>query len=177
MASARTIPFDTDETIAAMVFSTIDRRPSHDGKTSIFDAKRGTRMHTTEIKVRGYHLDVFGHVNNARYLEFLEEARWALFDEKVNLEDLAKDGFVFTVVNININYRRPAFLHDVLRVETGLARLGRRSAILRQTVKNRATGITVADAEVTFVMVAIEEQKAALLEGTVKEWVIRVLGK
>lgn len=29
----------------------------------------------TQIKVRGYHLDVYQHVNNARYLEFLEEAR------------------------------------------------------------------------------------------------------
>lgn len=28
----------------------------------------------TFIKVRGYHLDVYQHVNNARYLEFLEEA-------------------------------------------------------------------------------------------------------
>ncbi|EAO9459728.1 acyl-ACP thioesterase domain-containing protein, partial [Raoultella planticola] len=25
----------------------------------------------TQIKVRGYHLDVYQHVNNARYLEFL----------------------------------------------------------------------------------------------------------
>ena len=26
-------------------------------------------MRTVEIKVRGYHLDVFGHVNNARFRE------------------------------------------------------------------------------------------------------------
>ncbi len=26
----------------------------------------------TQIKVRGYHLDVYQHVNNARYLEFLK---------------------------------------------------------------------------------------------------------
>jgi len=31
---------------------------------------------TVQIKVRNYHLDRFGHVNNARYLEFLEEGRW-----------------------------------------------------------------------------------------------------
>ena len=35
----------------------------------------------TEIMVRGYHLDMFGHVNNARYLEFLEEGRWTFFDK------------------------------------------------------------------------------------------------
>jgi thioesterase III len=132
-------------------------------------------MHTIEIKVRGYHLDVFGHVNNARYLEFLEEARWALFDDKVNLEDLAKDGFVFTVVNININYRQAAFLHDVLCVETHMANFGKRSAILRQIVKNKATGTVVTDADVTFVMVAIQEQKAAVLEGRLKERLMQVL--
>jgi thioesterase III len=132
-------------------------------------------MHTIEIKVRGYHMDVFGHVNNARYLEFLEEARWALFDNKVNLEDLAKDGFVFTVVNINISYRQPAFLHDVLRVETHMANFGKRSAILRQTVINKATGATIADADVTFVMVAIKEQKAAVLEGRLKERLMQVV--
>lgn len=30
-----------------------------------------------KLTVRNYHLDGYGHVNNARYLEFLEEARWA----------------------------------------------------------------------------------------------------
>jgi len=39
-------------------------------------------MTTTQIKVRGYHEDRFGHVNNARYLEFLEEARWAHLEER-----------------------------------------------------------------------------------------------
>ncbi|WP_318836688.1 MULTISPECIES: acyl-ACP thioesterase domain-containing protein [unclassified Providencia] len=27
---------------------------------------------TTHIKVHGYHIDIFQHVNNARYLEFYE---------------------------------------------------------------------------------------------------------
>jgi thioesterase III len=134
-------------------------------------------MHTIEIKVRGYHLDVFGHVNNARYLEFLEEGRWALFDDKVNLDDLARDGFMFTVVNININYRKAAFLHDILCVETHLAKFGKRSATLRQTVINKASRETIADADVTFVMLAIRDQKAAVLEGRLKERIIQVLGK
>lgn len=29
----------------------------------------------THINARGYHLDVYRHDNNARYLEFLEEVR------------------------------------------------------------------------------------------------------
>ena len=132
-------------------------------------------MHTAEIIVRGYHIDVFGHVNNARYLEFLEEARWTLFDEKANFEELAREGFIFTVVNINISYRQPAYLLDVLCVETGLSDIGKRSATLCQTVKNKATGVVVADAIVTFVFVDIKAQKTVPLEGGLKERIMQAL--
>jgi thioesterase-3 len=130
---------------------------------------------TINIKIRGYHLDVFGHVNNARYLEFLEEARWALFDDKLGLEEMARDGFAFTVVNINISYRRPAFLHDTLCVETRLAKTGARSATLRQVVKNRKDAQTVAEADVTFVMLDVKKQKAAPLAGALTDTLIKAI--
>lgn len=132
-------------------------------------------MHITEIKVRGYHLDVFGHVNNARYLEFLEEARWAIFDDKLDLENLAHDGFIFTVVNININYRSSALIHDTVVIETHLASMGQRSAVIHQHVKNKKTGKTIVDADVTFVMLEAATGKAALLEGKLKETLTAVI--
>ncbi len=122
-------------------------------------------IHTIEIKIRGYHLDLFGHVNNARYLEFLEEARWAAFEKTVDLEQMARRGWAFTVVNININYRRPALMNDVLRIETRIAEWRRRSAIVRQEVINTWSGETVADADVTFVIFDTGKQQTAVLEG------------
>lgn len=126
-------------------------------------------IHSIEIKIRGYHLDLFGHVNNARYLEFLEEARWAAFEKTVDLEALARQGHAFTVVNININYRRPALINNLLVVETHVAKWGRRSAVIRQEVKNKATGEMVVDADVTFVMLDTGKKKTAPLEGPLLE--------
>ena len=126
-------------------------------------------VHTIEIKVRGYHLDLFGHVNNARYLEFLEEARWAAFENKVDLEAIARKGYAFTVVNINITYRRPALMNHVLKIETQVSEWGRRSAVIRQIVKNKQTDELVASADVTFVMVDTASHRAAPLEGELLE--------
>ena len=126
-------------------------------------------VHTIEIKVRGYHIDVFGHVNNARYLEYLEEARWAFFDARQGIVEMARKGFAFNVVNINISYRRPAKLNDLLSVETGLEKVGKRSAVLYQKVINKDSVETVADAHITFVMLDMKKQKAAPLEGELKE--------
>ena len=124
-------------------------------------------IHTIEIKIRGYHLDLFGHVNNARYLEFLEEARWAAFEKTVDLQELARKGYAFTVVNININYRRPALMNDVICVETEVIQWGRRSAVIHQTVKHKDTDTLLADADVTFVIVDTHKHKTAVLEGEI----------
>ncbi len=35
-------------------------------------------VHEYAVLIREQHLDTFGHVNNARYLELFEEARWDL---------------------------------------------------------------------------------------------------
>jgi thioesterase-3 len=131
----------------------------------------------SEIKVRGYHLDVYGHVNNARYLEFLEEARWAAFDErKLDLEAWEKEGRAFFVVNINISYRAPASLGDLLRVCTRIERFGERSATLRQLVVRPADDTVVADAEVTFVIVDRATNRALPLEGALRGAIERALG-
>jgi len=42
---------------------------------------------TIQIKVRGYHVDHFGHVNNGKYFDFFEEGRWGYFDNKRDLID------------------------------------------------------------------------------------------
>ena len=126
-------------------------------------------IHTLDIKIRGYHIDVFGHVNNARYLEFLEEARWAAFEETVDLQVLAQKGYTFTVVNININYRKAAVLNDKLSIETRIKQLRSRSGVIHQAVKLKGSDTVVADADVTFVLFDVNYLKAATLEGEVLE--------
>ena len=127
---------------------------------------RGAR--TTEIKVRGYHLDFYGHVNNARYLEFLEEARWALFEDRLDLKDLRRRGLAFYVVNININFRHPAGLGDLLQVTGRFVRFGSRSGVLRQEILRKGTPAMVADADVTFVIADPQSGVALPLEGELR---------
>ena len=122
-------------------------------------------IYILDIKIRGYHIDVFGHVNNARYLEFLEETRWATFEANADLQTLAQKGLAFTVVNININYRRPAVMNNLLRIETQIKQLGRRSGVIHQAVKHIDTDTVVADTKVTFVIFDINQQKSANFEG------------
>ncbi|MCX8958016.1 YbgC/FadM family acyl-CoA thioesterase [Erwinia psidii] len=122
----------------------------------------------TTIKVRGYHLDVYQHVNNARYLEFLEEARWAWLERLETFSWMQENRLAFVVVNININYRRPAVLGDVLDINSQMLELGGKSGVIAQTVTLAPGGETVADARLTFVCIDLLTQKAQAIAGELK---------
>jgi len=125
-------------------------------------------VHTTTIRVRGYHLDIYGHVNNARYLEFLEEARWGFIESTSGLEWWHDQGLAFIVASITINYRRPADVGTDLEIRSRMVRIGGRSAIIHQDVVNKATGELAADADVTFVVASLETGRPVALAGDLR---------
>ncbi|KPA08312.1 acyl-CoA thioesterase [Pantoea agglomerans] len=129
----------------------------------------------TTIKVRGYHLDVYQHVNNARYLEFLEEARWEWLEEVEAFHWLQEQKLAFVVVNININYRRPAVLGDVLTIDSEITQLNGKSGIIVQRVLLAGQETVVADAALTFVCIDLRTQKAVALEGELRERLMRLM--
>ncbi|QGY59020.1 YbgC/FadM family acyl-CoA thioesterase [Pantoea agglomerans] len=129
----------------------------------------------TTIKVRGYHLDVYQHVNNARYLEFLEEARWEWLEEVEAFHWLQEQKLAFVVVNININYRRPAVLGDVLTIESEITQLNGKSGIIAQRILLAGQETVVADAALTFVCIDLRTQKAVALEGELRQRLMRLM--
>jgi thioesterase-3 len=126
---------------------------------------------SVDIRVRGYHLDVYQHVNNGRYMEFLEEARWDFMEKTGFTEQLEALGRALVVVNININYRRPALLDDLLRVSVRLSKIGNKSAQFEQVVTRIVDGEeqdVVADAMVTFCVMDPDAEKAVVLAGELR---------
>ena len=123
-----------------------------------------------EIKVRGYHLDMFSHVNNARYLEFLEEARWAHFEQSgLSLKDFVERGVSMVLANININYKYPAGFGAVLQIKTCFKEIRNRSAIIDQTIFLKGTDTKVVDAELVVVFISLKTGKPAVIDDEFKK--------
>jgi acyl-CoA thioester hydrolase len=83
------------------------------------------RQYTTQMPVLDGHIDALGHVNNAVYQQYLEQAAVehsaALGYSFERYRDL---GGVFVMRRITIDYRRPALPGDVLVVTTRLGEMG-----------------------------------------------------
>lgn len=118
----------------------------------------------SEIRIRGYHADFYGHVNNARFLEFFEEGRWAKLENVLDLPKIVKKGYVFLVVNINVNYRRAVPVGETLLIGTTIDRIGNKSVALKQEIVFKNSKEVAADAIVTFV-IQNSTGKAAVMEG------------
>lgn len=114
---------------------------------------------SAEIKIRGYHTDRFGHVNHARYVEFLEEGRWTYFEENRLMGPFHEAGIAHVVANLNINYRRPAVVGDILRVETDIMTVGEKSVIMLQEIFKDEGRSLVLDASVTDVFIDAKTDK------------------
>ena len=124
------------------------------------------------LKVRAYHVDVFGHVNHARYLEFLEEARWAFFEEWPALSAaLHARGLIHVVINMNIDYKSPATVGDLLRIETEPTRVGGSSLVVAQAIRQAGSGAVAVDATVTNVFLDSASGKpASVRDELVAHW-------
>lgn len=127
---------------------TAEHRDNATGETP--SRSPGDLRSTMALKVRGFHVDVFGHVNHARYLEFLEEARWTFLEGWPALTAaLHARGIVHAVVNINIDYKSQATVGHLLRIEIVPISVGRSSLVIEQTIKQADTGKVVVEARIT----------------------------
>ncbi len=74
--------------------------------------------------MRGYELDSFGHVNNAVYLNYMEQARWEII-KMLKLHELfrKKEGFL-VVVEANIKYISELRLFDEAEITTTMHKRG-----------------------------------------------------
>lgn len=134
------------------------------------------RKTVTEIPIRGYHADQYGHVNNARYLEFLEEGRWRHYESVIDLEEFKAHNWAFVVVNINISYRRPAVPGDIVEIFTQVTTVSSRSMVIHQDVLLKGTTTKVAEADVTFVILDGAKKSVVPLEGRLLEILTSVAG-
>ncbi len=102
-----------------------------------------------EIRVYYEDTDAGGVVYHSNYLKYFERARTEYFRKLgVSVGELARDGFIFPVVHVEIDYRAPALHDDLLRVETEVLEVGKSSFTLGQQVLRAVDGKVLADGRI-----------------------------
>ena len=112
------------------------------------------QINEMEIVVRSTEIDVNGHVNNAKYLEYLEWGREDWYEQfGLDYDTLKRMDVVTVVAHISADYRAEAIQNDRLRIKTWLDSVRNTSLTMKQTITNHK-GILVLEASVVIVTVS-----------------------
>ena len=107
-------------------------------------------FHPTEVRYGD--LDPQGHVNNAKYLTYFEQARvyylmhLGLFGRDQSFMDIG-----LIIADIHIKYNAPTHYGDEIKTGVRMAKIGNKSIIFEQAVVDAKTGAEMAKGEVVIV--------------------------
>jgi acyl-CoA thioester hydrolase len=121
-------------------------------------------VHTQDVTFRD--LDAFGHVNNAVYLTYLENARVTYMREVLGVDSL--EDILVIVASVAIDFRSRASLGETLEVGSRVTRAGQKSFDLDHEIRG-ADGRLVAEAHTVLVAFDYEKDGAILIPADWRE--------
>ena len=102
------------------------------------------------LKVRHYEVDLYGHVNHANYVHYLEAARVeALEAVGLALPELRRQGYLIVAAEIAVKYHAPAYSGETLEITTRVREIRGARSIWAQEIREVTTRRLTVTAEVT----------------------------
>lgn len=108
--------------------------------------------HNLEIKIYHADTDCYGIVWHGSYLRFFEQARCEFVTlASKSMKYFEEQGILFPLIEVNVKYKHPAKVHDILNIETSIDKLSPIRATMLQKITNKENGQEICEALITFV--------------------------
>lgn len=95
-------------------------------------------MHTYDVQMRFNDLDMFGHVNNTIYLQYMDLGKEEYIKEVIGDMFQAQDE-AMVIVNINCDFCQITEYREPLEVRTRVDSIGKHSIIFEQEVVSKSS--------------------------------------
>ena len=123
-------------------------------------------------QIREHHLDGFGHVNNATYLQLFEEARWDLITQGgYSWEAVQEQRKGPVILELSVKFQRELKVREKIKIETQCIDYQKVVAELEQKIWNEAGDLCTL-ARFKFALFDLEKRR--IIKPT-PEW-LRALG-
>lgn len=134
------------------------------------DIKEQMQPFTTRLRVRHYEMDALGHVNNAVYQHYLEQAAIEHSEHLgFGLERYRQLEGTFVMRRLEIDYRRPAVAGDELEVTTWLQEMRGSRAIRQYEIRKQGESNLLVTAEALWVWVDLKAMRPRAIPPVILE--------
>jgi thioesterase-3 len=109
----------------------------------------------TELKVRPDDIDMFNHVHNSKYFDYVLAARYEQMDlfYKMPMEDFLNSGFGWVVRTAYVDFKRPMILGDTAIIRTGILTINEKGCRVQYEIEIKRTGKIASDGWFDYVMI------------------------
>lgn len=108
--------------------------------------------HQTYVRIYFQDTDAGGIVYHSNYLDYAERARSEfLYDLGLSNGALIEKGVAFVLRRVEIDYKAPARLDDLLTIETSVLQIKNASMMMRQVVSKEGKELVVLTLQLAFV--------------------------
>jgi len=125
--------------------------------------KNGYSIFETVLKVRPDDIDMFNHVHNSKYFDYVLAARYEQMEKFYNMpmEEFLKSGFGWVVRTAYVDFKRPLILGDVVNVRTGILTINEKGCRVQFEIENSRTSKIASDGWFDYVMIDTSTGKGA----------------
>lgn len=114
---------------------------------------------TYQTQIIEHHLDTFGHVNNAKYLELFEEARWDFITKGgYGMKEIISFQKGPIVLEVKCRYKRELVNRETITIISTPTEHKQKIMRMHQVIK-KEDGEIAAEAEFTFGFMDLKERK------------------
>jgi acyl-CoA thioester hydrolase len=124
-------------------------------------------MHEIQVNVRFSETDALGHINNASYFVYLEEAR-IRFIESLGC-DMDTKGWNFILASIKCDFLSQGYFNQTLSIKTFVSKIGTKSFQLEHEIISTHTNELIAKGNGVMVYFDFEKQKSEPLPDSFRE--------
>lgn len=116
------------------------------------------------VQIRFNDIDMFGHINNSIYLQFLDMGKYAYFRQFMT-DTFGSEPTAPVVANINCDFIEPTKIDEKLEVLTAITNIADSSMVLDQRIVNSSGRIKCA-ARTTMVNIDIANGRPTTISDT-----------
>jgi len=121
----------------------------------------------TNIKVRYADLDAQWHVNNTRFLTYIEQARFEYYQKLELFDGKSFLDLRMIIADIHVSYKAPIYLNQKIRVGTRVSRVGTKSITFESIIEDLETRMICATSEIVGVCFNFHTHESLQVPG---EW-------
>jgi YbgC/YbaW family acyl-CoA thioester hydrolase len=128
--------------------------------------------HSYNVIIKEFHLDTFGHVNNAVYLQLFEEARWEVITKNgYGLEQVMVHKKGPVILDVHLQFLQEINLREQVVIETQVEAFKGKVSVIEQCILNSQQKVAC---KARFTHAFFDLEKRRIIEPTEK-W-LRALG-